>query len=464
MKSVRYSLIYKFFAAQISFGYYQKGDYLPSIDRLTKIYHASSRTAYNAYRQLQEDGYIALSAGRKTSVVYEATPEECRRNYLNYYMARKESGSAFKEALRLLLLPLMREGCRRLGPRDMRQIGKAASMLDSGDYYFSFFCCNCMLNALRNRLALSLFHDAVCFYQFPHTLLRREGSAPDAGRAHALAENIRQACEHNDPEALFAGYQDLIGFMDSTLYSYMTREQSGRAMRAQIPFEWRHYRAHPQLCYSLSARLIGQIYIGQPFAPGEPLPYYGELAKAFGVSFSTIRRTMDLLEKLGVVATAQGAGTKVAVPKPDVSRFRYAQVLGVLSTFREVIEILTFCFDSIAANPLASGDIKAQACMAQLRLHLHEDDGIAAFVIAMNYLFEGRDCFRGIWDKLYEDLLLGLPLVKAQFAAAGHPAPGVARALIANLEAADAQAFRHTLKELTLGIAQTVDKIDCPGV
>ncbi len=448
MKSVRYSLIYKFFAAQIQFGYYKTGDCLPSIEELTKLYHASSRTVQSAYAQLQQDGYIRLSAGRRTTVAYQATEAECIHNCRTYYLARRDAISSLRETLNVLFTPLMREGCRRLGPPEMRHIKEMAAKLGHGDFYVSFFCGRAMFLALKNRLALYLFNDVVSFYQFPHTLLSRWGRTVDKRRLQGLSESLVAACERQDREALFRTYMEVQDLMDQILSLYIPYVETFIAAPEQIPFEWKVYRDHPQLCYSAAARMLDQILIERAYRPGDTLPFYGELAERCGASFSTIRRTMDLLEKLGVAATSRGVGTKVTEPFRDPARLQHRAVQGILRAFREVMQILCISFDAIAERAALRAE-EMDGCAARLS-RLDDGDGPAAFLICMGCLLHGQAGFQGVGDKLYEALLLGLPLLGRMEAPAVRP-------LAVRLEAGDAPAFYAALKALMLQISQTAD-------
>lgn len=456
MKSVRYSLIYKFFSAHIEFGYYKTGGELPSIDELTKVYHASSRTVRNAYAQLQQDGYIALSSGRKTTVVYQATEEECVRNCRTYYLARSDAILALNGALNCLLPPLMKEGCRCMGAEEMEQVEEIAMRLGDGDFYISFFCGHAMLAALNNSLALYLFNDVVSFYQFPHTLLRRWGNTLDQQRLHALSQKVVSACERRDWEALLCAYWEIQDFMDQVLYFYMVHAQVGFPIPEQIPFEWEFYREYPQRCYSTAAQIIEQIFVRYEYAPGDALPSYGEMTKMYSASFSTVRRAIDMLEKLGVASPSQGAKTKVTMPECDTARLRHAVVRRVLTSFREVMQILNICFDSIVGQVTPLTSEKNHACIAQIQ-GMVDDDGTAAFIACIDYLFQGQAGFRGIWDRFYEALLLGLPLLKA--GCGGQTAAASIKTLVCSLKADDMPAFLAALKKLMLRISRTADRI-----
>lgn len=412
MKSVRYSLFYKFFAAQIEFGYYKKGDFLPAIELLCKTYHAAPQTVSNAYQQLQTDGYITVSSGRKTTVIYEAAPEDYRLNIRNYYLARKSAILELNQALKVLFLPMMREGCRQLGRHELHEIREMAVRLEEGDFYISFFLGRTMLLALKNRLALNLFNEVVAFYQFPHALASRGAEAGIAAGFQTLARQIMAACDSGDREALYHAYLQLQSSMDKTLRTLMVQAEREHPPLEQVPFVWGGYRERPQLCYSLAARLIDRIYIGREYGTGQLLPTYGTLAKDYAVSFSTIRRTMELMNQLGVVATSQGAGTLVIEPTLDSDNLQLPTVKKIVTMLQEVMQILCLIFDAAAA--------KAEPTQEQTQRYLQwlqsqpQEAGIAAVLKGIDYLFSGLTGFAGIWEKFDEMLLLGLPLLAAE--------------------------------------------------
>ncbi|WP_455616754.1 winged helix-turn-helix domain-containing protein [Eisenbergiella sp.] len=86
----------------------------------------------------------------------------------------------------------------------------------------------------------------------------------------------------------------------------------------QIPFHWNIYRQRPQLRYTLSSRLIREIIKGM-YPVGSYLPSIPELAKKYGVSAATVRRTLELLEEMGVTKSFQGKGTLVCMECARIS-------------------------------------------------------------------------------------------------------------------------------------------------
>ncbi|BDF71001.1 hypothetical protein CE91St41_17710 [Oscillospiraceae bacterium] len=444
MKNARYTLIYKFFATQIQFGYYKTGDFLPSIEDLCQIYHASGRTVRSAYLQLQEDGYVSLSSGRRTTVVYQATAEECARSRRSYYLARMEAAPALNEAMKLLLLPVMRNGCERLTPQAMSEIREMAAKLGDGDFYISFFGGYAMVMASENQLASALFSEVVSFYQFPHVLLRFAGKELEVRQFQELSARVIAACDRNDCKAFYDAYMAIQTYMNDVLNHYLILAKQLLPAQEQIPFTWNVYRDRPQLCYSVAARIIKEICIACCYQPGDTLPHHAILAEKYQVSYMTIRRTMEMLESMGIVSVRHGVGTTVTEPQPDPARYQNSAMRRIHTMALESMELLRLAFDSVTAQ--LSADVSARDCAEILRAQSKRGLTHSAFITCMDLLFRGSTNLqlRNIWDRLFELLLLDLPLLEA---AGLHAALDT---LIHCLDIEDFPSFRIALKEQML--------------
>ncbi|MFR3763191.1 MAG: GntR family transcriptional regulator [[Clostridium] symbiosum] len=101
--------------------------------------------------------------------------------------------------------------------------------------------------------------------------------------------------------------------------SYITQNITPAA--GQIPFIWRIYYGRPQICYSLSLRLLHEIYLGK-YRETPYLPSYEKMAREYQVSVSTMRRTIDVLSRFRAVESVNGIGTRVcpaSIETPDFS-------------------------------------------------------------------------------------------------------------------------------------------------
>ena len=453
MKNARYTLIYKFFVSQIQFGYYKTGEFLPSIEDLCSIYHASSRTVRSAYLQLQKDGYIDLSPGRKTTVVYQSTPEECARYRRSYYLARKDATQELNEAMKLLLLPLMRIGCGRLSPQALDDIRQMAVKLKDGDFYISFFGGSAMIMAAGNQLAGALFDEVISFYQFPHVLLRFAGRELEVKQFQALSAHMVAACDQNDRHAFYNAYLGIQTYMNDVLNRYMALAEQLLPLQEQVPFVWNLYREHSQHCYTVAAQLLKEIYISCRCSPGDPLPYHASLADKYHVSYMTIRRTMAILETMGVVTVRQGVGTTITEPQPRPERYQDSAMRRIHNMALEAMEILSLSFDGLSAQFPA--DWNTQGCAEMLRIQKKKGYSFPAFITCMDFLL--RDSpnrpLQRIWERLFEVLLLDLPLLSVD-------GPQVLPdALIYSLESGDINSFHNALKEQMVQVYEAVKTI-----
>lgn len=250
--------------------------------------------------------------------------------------------------------------------------------------------------------------------------------------------------------------------MNETIQAYLAEAEQVRPMKAQIPFEWRVYRERPQICYSLAARLIGMILINQEYTPGDFLPSYHEMAQQFSVSLSTIRRMVELLENLGIVVSIHGVGTQVLPRKQKSPHLPSASAQKILARCLEVIQIIQISFDQIVQQFFPKPKGKLENCLSEMRDLQEEGASFRSFITCMGYLFYGSDSnpLEAVWEKLYEILLLGLPIVEMQTSD-----PSIAdrlnyctRELIQSLEAQQMDLFRNNLHELMILATDTAEK------
>lgn len=449
----RYRLIYENYRSQIEFGYYRYGDCLPTIGQLCAVYCAAPQTVRSALLQLQEEGYIRLSPGRKTVVVCDAPWEERQRRRQDYYLARQDAMQALAPVSLTLLIPLLSEGCRRLQPQALRRIQRAAAEPEEGNYYVSFISGMEMILALKNRLALDLYYELVSFYRFPHFLCQRLPSECAMPQFDELAAQTVAACARGDREAIFPVFIELQRLFRAILQDYVGQARRERPTPAQVPFRWQVYRERPQQCYSIAARLIGRVYFGGTYAPGDFLPSYSALSKSCSVSLSTVRRAVALLEQLGVAETIQGVGTRVRAAPPEPAQSHAAPPERLVSMFKQGLQMIRLSLEPMLARffPALDGQ-RASACLEALRACQAQGADFRPLYHCLGCLLDGETGRPAgeVWDKLYEVLLLGLPLLETP--AVLEPLAGrlAARtgALIRGLEGRDAALFHDSLEGL----------------
>lgn len=452
MEETRHDLIYGVYRAHIEFGFFPKGASLPAISQHREMYHSNVNTVRKAYLRLQKDGYVSVSQGRGTTVVYGLPAGQYRRNIQEFYLARMAAKRPLGEALHAFLIPLLREGAGRLEAPALRKIGEVTASMDAGRFYVAYFCGREMLLALQNRLALDLFNAVISYYQWPHVLIDRLCEEADVRAFRALSSQIISACGRENREALADTYIRLLRFVYGALQSYMERFGQTCPAQEQIPFTWDMYRERPQRCYSVAADLLDRIDIQEEFVSGDFLPSHGTLAQEYAVSVITIRRAEKLLESLGAIRSSQGLGAWVAVPGAASVDPRDRSVRQIGGAFVQAAQMLSISLEGIVAfcDP-ALGSVRA-SCLERLRTLRRAGGGFRCLAVFLDCLLRGtgNPAAGEIWGKLYESLLLGLPLLEARAAARPGVRSGAAAcagALIRSLEAGDRAAVQACLSE-----------------
>lgn len=114
------------------------------------------------------------------------------------------------------------------------------------------------------------------------------------------------------------------------------------------------------------------------FAPDAPLPAEFSLSSEYGVSRVTVRRTLDLLERDGLIVRKRGIGTFAS---PASAQVDPAQIAGELDNLITIgletrAKLVRFDCASVPAPTatLALGLVPGQTCLLIERLRLHRDE------------------------------------------------------------------------------------------
>ena len=100
-------IIFDYFASQIQFGYYRKGNTLPSISYICRQFQVSALTVRAALARLREKGYIETRERMPATVVYQLSAQ-AGRQYANSYLARKDGIDDICRFSGIIFNPLVR--------------------------------------------------------------------------------------------------------------------------------------------------------------------------------------------------------------------------------------------------------------------------------------------------------------------------------------------------------------------
>lgn len=287
--------ICEYYEARILSGYCRCGDPLPSIHKVSAAFQVSVPTVRDALTALEQQGYVTVDARKAARVTCRIPLSVCRQNAAEYFVPRADGILDLVRGGHLLLLPCWNAGIE--GWKKEENPFPSDVIAPHVVLYIT------VLNRLQNRLLINLYWEILHYARFPF-LMRQE----DAALSGSMAD--RQG-----PDALAdlcQGLTDTFTQHVKSLFTFIEEARIGYSLEqtAPVPFQWRIYRHQPQLRYSFASHLIrGIMYHRYPV--GSKLPSLSCLAKQHGISVNTVRRTLNLLEKLGVVESHQGKRSTV---------------------------------------------------------------------------------------------------------------------------------------------------------
>ena len=421
------NLIYEYFFMRIQFGYYHCGDYLPSIDNLCREFCVSAQTVKIALQRLRAEGYIDMHNGRSTKVIFEQDPERARQAMIRYFSRRIQGFEDLYQSTRLIIMPLMLEGFHQAGPEALDGLSRLAAG-NSADDVLQFFCF--LLQQIDNPLAMNLYWETSIYWGL---LFLKQGGEKDLSDIPLMHEGMRRCIELARAKDWCRLYGQLRDFRQISVGNALEKLAGSilpSADEEQIPFVWRIYRDRPQVCYSLASRLLHEIYVGG-FREDSYLPSYEKLSEQFGVSVSTVRRTVKTLNQLGAAQSINGKGTRIfGIGEPcRVPDLKSPSVRRNLAYFFQAFELVAYSCEAVMRDTL---DAAAPGEKRKLLSQLEEaiETGNTDLTLWQCLLFMANHSrlhgVRTVYKNIYGLFLWGYPL-KASLVNGPEPIPSILR-------------------------------------
>ena len=406
----RYQLVFDFYEARIKFGYYRFGENLPPIPEICDTFHLGRTTVRAALSLLEKARYIRTEARKVARVCYQADDVQFEKNAAAYFVPRRDGLREFNRASRLLLVPLWEESRRRWDAARWECWRREFSDILSGGPPPSVKLYLMALKELDNRLAFNLYWEAMRYITLPSLLDRRRVKHPIDGQAILASLNSGDATGY-----LSGRMAEIYLQLEEELFAFISRNSLKYGLESieQIPFQWNIYRQRPQLRYTLSSLLIREIVYGK-YPIGSYLPSLPAFAAQYGVSHATARRTLSLLEEMGVTKSFQGKGTQVCMERTRVN-LDHSEIQEGLRLCRESLQLLSLTIYGVSCYTLESSSKEIRAELAErLRRSLKCGQSYYCFEIMLSFI--KRQCplamIRECYGKLADLVAWGYPFIR----------------------------------------------------
>lgn len=403
------NLIYEFFLMRFQFDYYSYGDLLPPIDAICEEFCVAPETVKNAFRTLRSEGYIDMHRGRPTKVVHRQTPERRQEAIGRFFSARYAASIDLYQSVEQIFIPLLLRCLRHISPDDIPTLEQYAERGKFDDVLY-FFCH--ILQKMDNPLSMNLFWETSFFIGLLFLGPDADQEFHDSSTSRKGMAEIISCCREQDWQRL----DDVLMAFQKTFFRRAARYigQYQVSGSEQIPFTWRIYYGRPQICYQLATRMMHRIYMGDYYDKSY-LPSYENMAKEYAVSVSTMRRTIHVLNQLGVTTSINGVGTRI-FSRPGTGNspvFDSPALRRNYAYFYQAYEIVAYsCEYAFRPALLALSAFEIKDLIGQIEENLHRCHCEFTFWHLLICIAEHNpsQSIREIYSVIYSLFIWGYPL------------------------------------------------------
>ncbi len=301
-------VVYNVLLTQIQFGAYRCGERLPTMEETAARLCVSVDTVRIAYLKLKENGYISLSKNIGATVKTNYDSRETEQLIQAFFAMRKNAMIDLGNSMGPLFGNAQWIGLKNAGQDTLQAMESLLGEDRASAPYAMLEHLNQKYSALNNPLLMRLVWQTFMFLHDPFFSL--EENLQYFERSTDYLPDILTLCRKKDWAALRIAVDRSIARMSLALNRFYASRITLLSPENEITFFWSSYEKSRQLCYSFAMELL--ISISRGVHPvGSQLPSQKELAAQRGVSVSTVRRTLELLDSVGAIKSAKYAGTKV---------------------------------------------------------------------------------------------------------------------------------------------------------
>ncbi len=397
--SGRYQLVYDYYETRILYGFYIRGEHLPSILKICAIFQLAPATVRSALRLLEKRGYIKVAARKAAEVVYKARPGQFRKNAAEYFVPRKEGIIDLFQSGKLLFEPLWKTGIRQWNAEDWEDVRRTLKGTSADFVALPVKFYILVLGTLKNELVLNLYWEMIRYIRFPYLGGRREAGADCFAAGTDTKNETVSELEQKFEADYNAAVKELLIFIERARTEYSLADAE------PVPFRWSIYRQRPQLRYTLASHIIRGVMNGQ-YPVGSYLPSLQQMANSYGVGLNTVRRTLGLLESMGLTKSYQGKGTLVC-REPAKVDFTQTGTWEGIRLYRESLQLLALTIEQISLYTLNHAKEAEKSALADGLERIQRDGkSYLCFEAYLGFIEEHcplsfvRECYRRLRELL----------------------------------------------------------------
>lgn len=346
-------IIYDYFTSRILFGYYLFGDRLPSISDICRQFQVSALTVRTALIRMREEGYLETTERKRSTVIYRPDEQQEQR-YRTAYLSRKDGMDDICRNAYIIFDPIVHRYLEKQTEDSIKQIRSQLQKDKKHPVKQLIMFYAEVMRPLNNPLAVNLHWEIVRYLQTPY--LQKSANFEDLDVASKHMEQMLHPIEEGNTEKALEISQAFSKNVTQMFFRSLAGLIDTEQPVEPVPFKWQIYRDHPQLCYTLAAELMSRID-ARVYKQEELLPSCQMLAREYGVSLITMRRTLDLLNEIHVTKSENGIGTRVISARlAGPPNFSHLQIRKSLLLLLQSMQLCALTCRNVAVNTLSSLD------------------------------------------------------------------------------------------------------------
>lgn len=432
-----YVLIYNYLLTRIHYGFYPEGEALPTIQNLSNLFGVSTMAVRGALGLLRQNGYIVSDDNGRSMVCVD--PKNQARSFPPTVLIHGKALEDVHQSFDLIFPSIYFYGLSVCSERELdalRQILKKP--LSAWDEPIILFLAH-IVKQLKNPLLTDLYYDVMLFCYptyFAYVAADQEQWKNICCSLSEKLENILLLTNSGDAA--------LWNVIKQTYPHFEPQSCSDHRLEQDCLYHW----GKPQICQTAASEIVARIYNGT-YPMDTFLPSARVLAEEFSMAIITLRRSIILLNDLGVVESVNGKGTKVIPPEQGLKKVKWDDptISKNIMLYLESLHILTITCRLLANSffPLIGQD--ERTCIKEkIKLIHHKNQVGLANTICLKALVavSNLPSLNVVYNKLFNFMILGQPL---SYLKPSLLLDRYTEALVASLDSGDADQFGYALEQ-----------------